>query len=60
VFEFIYPVEAYPTKVKSLNFDKTPHISGRLSGIRGQYLLFDNNTVLNIRKFSGYHISIHA
>ena len=48
-----YPVLEYPTKITSLNFDKTPVITGRLLGIKGQYLILDNG-VLNIRKFSGY------
>ena len=50
-----YPVEHYPQKVTSLNFDKTPELGGTLQGIKGQYLIFDSG-VLNIRKFGGYHI----
>ncbi|SFV69848.1 FIG00953934: hypothetical protein [hydrothermal vent metagenome] len=55
VLNFEYPVLEYPTKIISLNFDKTPIIEGRLMGIKGQYLLLDSG-VLNIRKFSGYNI----
>lgn len=55
--EITYPVQSYPEKVKSHNFDKTPEISGVLQGIKGQYLLLDTG-VLNIRKFSGYHITM--
>ncbi|PCJ32547.1 MAG: hypothetical protein COA90_02575 [Gammaproteobacteria bacterium] len=55
--EINYPVEHYPEKVKSHNFDKTPDISGVLQGIKGQYLLLDTG-VLNIRKFSGYHLKL--
>ncbi|MFT5132277.1 MAG: hypothetical protein ACI9SC_000742 [Gammaproteobacteria bacterium] len=51
-----YPIESYPEKVKSLNFDKTPEIEGVLNGIKGQYLIL-NNGVLNIRKFAGYHVN---
>jgi len=54
-----YPVEAYPEKVKSLNFDKQAKIEGVLQGIKGQYLMLDIG-VLNIRKFSGYNISIQV
>lgn len=50
-----YPVDVYPDKVKSFNFDKTPVIEGLLQGIKGQYLIL-NTGVLNIRKFAGYHI----
>ena len=52
-----YPVEHYPEKVKSFNFDKTETISGHLHGIKGQYLILDSG-VLNIRKFGGYHLTI--
>ena len=52
-----YIVQQYPDKVRSLNFDKTPEISGVLQGIKGQYLLLDTG-VLNIRKFSGYQITM--
>lgn len=52
---FEYPVEAYPEKVKSLNLDKTPEISGKLVGIKGQYFIF-NHGVINIRRHQGYEI----
>jgi len=52
-----YPVEQYPEKVKSFNFDKTPEIEGKLDGIKGQYLILDTG-VLNIRKFTGYNVQI--
>jgi hypothetical protein len=54
-----YPVQDYPCKVTSLSFDKTPDISGKLLGIKGQYLILDCG-VLNIRKFAGYHIEFHT
>lgn len=57
VVEIDYPVQQYPEKVTSQNFDKTPEISGILHGIKGQYLILDSG-VLNIRKFSGYHITL--
>lgn len=52
-----FPVESYPLKVKSFNFDKAPEISGVLQGIKGQYLLLDTG-VINIRKFSGYEVEL--
>ena len=53
-----YPVVNYPVKIASLSFDKTPEISGKLSGIKGQYLIFEDGSVLNIRKHNGYYIRI--
>ncbi len=57
VVEIIYPVEKYPIKVKSLNFDKSPVIEGTLEGIKGQYLILDTGCV-NIRRHGGYFINI--
>jgi hypothetical protein len=54
-----FPVYKYPTKVKSLNLDKTPNYTGTLVGIKGQYLIFDDDTVFNIRSNEGYYVSIN-
>ncbi len=51
-----YPVLEYPEKIKSLNFDKDPEVKGILKGIKGQYLILDQNRVINMRKFGGYQI----
>ena len=59
VYTFEYPVLNYPEKVYSINLDKDPLIQGRLSGIRGQYLIFEDSRVVNIRKFSGYEIILN-
>ncbi len=54
-----FPVNIYPEKVKSFNFDKTPEISGVLNGIKGQYLILDKG-VLNMRKFGGYNLTLEC
>ena len=60
ILEIDYPVKEYPLKVKSVGFDKCPEISGRLWGIKGQYLIFDDGRVTNIRKHSGYEIEVET
>ncbi len=57
--EFTYPVSVWPTKVKSFNLDKSPVAGGVLQGIKGQYLMFDTG-VINLRKYTGYEITVHA
>ena len=57
VVEIQYPVQAYPEKIKSINLDKTPEITGVLQGIKGQYLIFDIG-VINIRKYTGYQLKM--
>ena len=57
VVEIKYPIISYPKKVKSINFDKINAYKGKLIGIKGQYLIFEDNTVLNIRRHNGYMIS---
>jgi hypothetical protein len=58
VTELRYPVTGYPEKVKSIGFDKTPVIEGELTGIKGQYLIFKDGEVLNIRKHGGYYTGV--
>ena len=53
-----YPVLAYPPKVASVNFEKTPEVSGLLMGIKGQYLIWEDGRVLNVRNQSGVHVEI--
>ena len=55
IVDIHFPVDQYPVKIKSFNFDKNPEVSGVLHGIKGQYLLLDTG-VINIRKFSGYEV----
>jgi hypothetical protein len=58
LYELNYPVLHYPGKVVSLNLDKTPSFQGKLIGIKGQYLIFENGTVFNIRGSEGYTVTI--
>ena len=53
-----FPVLQYPEKVKSLNLGKVPNYKGVLKGIKGQYFIFDDNTVFNIRANEGLYVSI--
>lgn len=52
-----YPVLHYPPKVASLKFERTPEMRSSLVGIKGQYLMFGNGMVLNIRSQSGYRVT---
>lgn len=53
-----YPMNEYLLSVKSLTLDKTPVVEGVLLGIKGQYLVFEDGKVLNIRKHSGYYLEV--
>lgn len=57
-FVLNYPVSQRPKKVTGLNLDKTSNYGGMLVGIQGQYLIFEDGTVFNIRSFEGYIVSI--
>ena len=59
LYELQFPVLSYPSKVTSLNLDKTPNFIGKLKGVKGQYLLFEDGTVFNIRTFEGYVVTIN-
>jgi hypothetical protein len=58
LYQMNYPVLNYPKKVTSLSLDRTPNFQGKLSGIKGQYLLFQDGTVFNVRTFEGYVVRI--
>jgi hypothetical protein len=53
-----FPVKKYPEKPKSLNLIKTPNYTGKLVGIKGQYLIFEDETVFNVRSNEGLVVSI--
>jgi hypothetical protein len=55
-----YPVLEFPDKIKSISFDTKPIIQNTLTGIKGQYLYFEGGEVLNIRKHSGYLLSLNV
>ncbi len=59
VWELNYPVLQFPTKPQSITFDKQTIVEGELKGIKGQYLLFDNDRVMNLRKHSGYLVEVN-
>lgn len=59
ILDITFPVNEFPTKIVSHNFDKNPEVTGVLNGIKGQYLLFDTG-VINIRKFGSYEITVTA
>ena len=54
VLEINYPVNEYLIKPKTVTFDKEKNISGVLKGIKGQYLLLDDDRAFNVRRHSGY------
>ena len=53
-----FPVLHYPEKPKSLNLLKKQTFTGVLKGIKGQYLIFEDDTVFNIRGNEGLVVQI--
>ncbi len=58
LYTLSFPVHTYPLKVTSLNLEKTRNFSGKLIGIKGQYLIFEDGTVFNVRSHEGYVVSL--
>lgn len=54
-----YPMGERPFEKVGMphNLDKKPELSGKLHGIKGQYL-YIGNTIINFRKYAGYKLSI--
>jgi hypothetical protein len=55
--ELYFPVSHYPKVIKSTSLDKIANFSGELVGVKGQYLIFNDGTVFNIRRHTGYEVS---
>lgn len=55
-----FPVEKYPKKPNSINLEKNPLYTGKLVGIKGQYLIFEDDKVLNVRNNEGFFVEINA
>ncbi|HET8884847.1 MAG TPA: DUF2797 domain-containing protein [Salinimicrobium sp.] len=53
-----FPVLQYPLKCKSLGLIKNPFYEGVLKGIKGQYLIFEDGMVFNIRNHEGYEVDL--
>lgn len=60
LYKIDFPIENYPTKINSLNLEKTPFFNGKLNGIKGQYLLFEDGTVFNIRSNEGIVVKMEV
>lgn len=53
-----FPVEKYPLKPKSLNIVKEQTYTGVLVGVKGQYLIFEDETVFNVRTNEGLVVKL--
>ncbi len=53
-----YPVLYFPQKINSLNLEKSPYFKGKITGIKGQYLIFEDGTVFNVRSYEGFKVNL--
>jgi hypothetical protein len=53
-----FPVHKYPEKPKSLNIQKAQVYEGVLVGVKGQYLIFEDDTVFNVRANEGLVVNV--
>ena len=54
-----FPIDIYPKKVNSLNLTKSISYEGVLNGVKGQYLIFNDDTVFNIRSNEGMEVLVN-
>ena len=54
-----FPIDIYPKKVNSLNLTKSISYEGVLNGVKGQYLIFNDDTVFNIRSNEGMEVIVN-
>lgn len=58
IFYFKYPINGYPQKINSITLRKKAQLDGVLMGIKGQYLIFNNNTLFNVRNHEGFVVNL--
>jgi len=58
IVRFNYLREGQIESVKSTSLKKSDTIEGKLIGIKGQYLIFEDSTVFNVRSNEGYTVDI--
>ena len=58
VLKINYPISNGIITPKSLNIKKMKTFSGKLIGIKGQYLIFEDSTVFNVRSNEGLVVNI--
>jgi hypothetical protein len=59
IFTLHFPTTQYPEKIQTLNLLKQDCFEGILTGIKGQYLIFDHQTVFNVRRHTSFEIELH-
>jgi hypothetical protein len=60
ITEIQYPVISNPKEISTISFDKQAEVSGVFCGIKGQYLIFESGSAINIRSHSGYLVEIEV
>jgi hypothetical protein len=50
----------YPPKVRSVNLGRTNQHTGVLKGIKGQYLIFEDGHVMNVRSHEGVVVELEV
>ena len=58
VMKFSYQIEKLIDSVKSISLKKSDEVKGKLIGIKGQYLIFDDSSVFNVRSNEGFVVDI--
>ena len=53
-----FPLQSLPTNVTSINLVKAKQFTGTLMGVKGQYLIFSDNKVINVRGHEGVCVSL--
>lgn len=53
-----YPYDCSLENLKTVSLNKSNEIAGKLKGIKGQYLIFENGDIINIRTHNGYLVTI--
>jgi len=54
-----YPATIISQPIQSVKLEKQARLDGILTGIKGQYLILNEKTVINIRSHAGYEVNVN-
>jgi hypothetical protein len=58
VREIHYPGEFSSSKIKTIKLQKSPIGEAKLVGVKGQYLVFEDGRVMNVRAHEGCRVTL--
>jgi len=58
IWKLDFLIDQHPEEVKSVKLTNQEAFEGVLKGVKGQYLIFEDGSVMNIRSHEGFIVNL--